>query len=185
MGASPTQQELLQHTVNLSVVPDTCSCLCSIVGSRQVLCCVLHAACREAGCLREALAVASTRLLHADPAVQQLRQQYAASLTPTATAQGDASAEPAQPTAAAAAARKGIKPHSEAAAANLLLLDQPAAAAMALASRDGGSNAAAMQTAAQVAALAAAHKVPLLLRCWTSGIYRGSWGGRLLLWLQC
>lgn len=117
---------------------------------------MLNAACRETGCLREALAVASTRLLHADPAVQQLRQQYAASLTPIAAAEGDA---PAQPTAAAAAARKGIKPHSEAAAANLLLLDQPAAAAMALASRDGGSNAAAMQTAAQVAALAAAHKV--------------------------
>lgn len=149
-----------------------------------MLCCVLHAACREAGCLREALAVTSIRLVHADPAVQHLRQQYAASLTPTAAAQRDA---PAQPTTAPAAAGKGTKPHSEAAAANLLLLDQPAAAAMALASRDGGSNAAAMQTAAQVAALAAAHKVTLLLLLlldlWDS--QRLLWGGCLLLLLQC
>jgi hypothetical protein len=142
-------------------------------------------ACREAGCLREALAVASTRLLPADPAVQQLRQQYAASLTPTTAAVGDASAQPSAAAAATATGGKGAKSHPEAAAANLLLLDQPVAAATALASRTGGSNAAAMLAAAHVAALAAAHEVMLLLNPWASEILASEWreAGPLLLLL--
>jgi hypothetical protein len=104
----------------------------------------MHNTRRASGCLREALAVASTRLLPLDPAAQQLRQQYTASITPAAPA-----------TVAAGV----VKPHPEAAAANLLLLDQPAAAARALASRDGGCNALALHVAARTAVLAAAHKV--------------------------
>lgn len=109
--------------------------------------------------MREALAVASARLLPLDPAAQQLRQQYTASITPPPQAAATADA-PATP-AAAPAGGGSTKLHPESAAANLLLLDQPAAAAQALASKDGGSNPVALHAAARVAVLAAAHKVCL------------------------
>lgn len=121
--------------------------------------------CRDAGCLREALAVASARLLPLDPAALQLRQQYVATITPTAAAGPSAAAgnHTDSPTVAVPAA--AVQRHPEAAAANLLLLDQPATAARVLASKDGGSNAAAVGAAARVAALAVANKVRQLRQC--------------------
>lgn len=126
------------------------------------------------------MAVASARLLQLDPAALHLRQQYAASLTPTSAAVLPEPAVLANPSASSSsetksaagseavvsvAAAAASKPHAEAAAANWLLLGQPAAAAKALAGSEGGCSAVTLQAAARVAALAAAHKVCLQMWC--------------------
>lgn len=134
---------------------------------------VLSCCCRAAGCLREALAVASCRLLPQDPIAQQFRKQYAAALTAVAAVndkQAEDSANLQETTAATAAATAtGNSVQSAAvAAAHLLLLDQPLAAAKALAEAAAAaadcSAAEAclfLQAAVRVAALAAPHKVKL------------------------
>lgn len=140
--------------------------------------------CRSAGCLREALAVASARLVSFDPSEQTLRQLYAASITPpeaaptNPAAASDAASTPAQHSGQATADRPpasdGRKAelapvtavaHAEAAAANLLLLDQPAAAARALVGRAGGCTPVTLHAAARLAAMAAAHKVRVGFCC--------------------
>jgi hypothetical protein len=63
------------------------------------------------------------------------------------------------------AAAAASKPHAEAAAANWMLLGQPGAAARALVGSEGGCSAVALQAAARVAALAAAHQVWLQMWC--------------------
>lgn len=108
--------------------------------------------------------MASARLLPCDPAGQQLRRDYAASIAPCIAPAGHPDAAPTAAAAAAAgstdtATASSKKLHPEAAAANLLLMDEPAAAARVLASGGGDCSGAALHAAALVAALAAVHKV--------------------------
>ena len=121
-------------------------------------CCCAY---RAAGCSREALAVAATRLMPADPLAQHIRQRFVNSITPTAAVVQPAAADagPAGAPTPAAEVEQKRKAHPAAAAANLLLLDQPAAAARTLLASAGGSSVLALHAAARVAALAAYHKV--------------------------
>lgn len=117
--------------------------------------------------------MASARLLPFDPAGQQLRRDYAASIAPTAQAEAAPTVAAAGSTDTATASSKK-KLHPEAAAANLLLVDEPAAAARVLASREGDCSGAALHAAARVAALAAAHKVRgTLSRSIAQGLMQG------------